>query len=67
LEVLHVIFGVFKFIMGLGALATLLGIGVGLLWFVLHVLVRLGLRHQPAERFPRLRQLFLESLGFSVR
>ena len=64
MEVLHVIFGVFKFIMGLGALATLLGIGVGLLWFVLHVLVRLGLRHQPPDRYPLLRQLFLESLGF---
>jgi type IV secretory pathway TrbD component len=64
LEVLHIIFGVFKFIMGLGALATLLGIGVGLLWFVLHVLVRLGLRHQPSHRFPRLRQMFLESQGF---
>ena len=64
MDVLHVIFVVFKFIAGLGALATLLGIGVGLLWFVLHFLVRLGLRHQPSERFPRLRQLFLESLGF---
>jgi hypothetical protein len=58
---------VFKFIAGLGALATLLGIGLGLLWFVLHVLVRLGLRHQPPDRYPLLRQLFLESLGFSVR
>jgi len=53
--------------MGLGALATLLGIGVGLLWFVLHVLARLGLRHQPPDRYPLLRQLFLESLGFSAR
>ena len=67
MDVLHVIFGVFKFIFGLGALATLLGIGVGLLWFVLHILARLGLRNQPSERFPRLRQLFLESLGFPAR
>ena len=64
MDVLHVIFVVFKFIMGLGALVTLLGIGVGLLWFILHILARLGLRNQPSERFPRLRQLFLESLGF---
>jgi len=67
LEVLHVIFVVFKFIFGLGALAALLGIGLGLLWFVLHVLARLGLRHQPPDRYPLLRQLFLESLGFSAR
>lgn len=67
MDVLHVILGVFKFILGLGALATLLGIGVGLLWFVLHILVRLGLRNQPSHRFPRLRQIFLESLGFSAR
>jgi hypothetical protein len=64
LEVLHGIFVVFKFIFGLGALATLLGVGLGLLWFVLHILVRLGLRNQPSGRFPLLRQLFLESLGF---
>ena len=61
MDVLHVIFGVFKFIFGLGALATLLGIGVGLLWFVLHILARLGLRNQPSERFPLLRQMFLET------
>jgi hypothetical protein len=67
LDVLHVIFGVFKFIAGLGALATLLGIGVGLLWFVLHILARLGLRNQPPDRYPLLRQLFLESLGFPAR
>ena len=65
MEVLHVIFVVFKFIFGLGALVTLLGIGLGLLWFVLHILVRLGLRNQPSDRFPLLRQLFLESLGLS--
>jgi len=64
LDVLHVIFGVFKFILGLGALATLFGIGVGLLWFALHILARLGLRNQPPDRYPLLRQLFLESLGF---
>ena len=67
MEVLHVIFVVFKFIFGLGALAALLGIGVGLLWFVLHLLARLGLRHQPPDCYPLLRQLFLESLGFSAR
>jgi len=67
LEVLHGIFVVFKFLFGLGALATLLGIGVGLVWFVLHILARLGLRNQPPDRYPLLRRLFLESLGFSAR
>jgi hypothetical protein len=60
-DVLHIIFVGFKFLFGLGALATLLGIGVGLLWFVLRVLVRLGLRHQPSERFPLWRRIFLET------
>jgi hypothetical protein len=67
LDVLHIVFAVFKFIFGLGALAALLGIGVGLLWFALHILGRLGLRNQPPDRYPLLRQLFLESLGFSAR
>jgi hypothetical protein len=67
LDVLHIVFAVFKFIFGLGALAALLGIGVGLLWFALHILARLGLRNQPPDRYPLLRQLFLESLGFSAR
>ena len=61
MEVLHIIFVVFKFIFGLGALAALLGIGLGLLWFVLHIVVRLGLRHQSSDRFPLLRQIFLET------
>ncbi len=64
---LHTIFVVFKFFFGLGALATLLGVGAGLVWFSLHFLVRVGLRHQPSDRFPLLRQLFLESTALSNR
>ena len=60
-DVLHTIFVIFKFIFGLGALAALVGIGLGLVWFGLHILVRFALRGQPADRFPLLRQLFLES------
>lgn len=58
---LHTLFVIFKFIFGLGALATLIGIGLGLVWFGLHILLRFTLRDQPAERFPLFRQLFLES------
>ena len=58
---LYTIFVIFKFIFGLGALATLIGIGLGLVWFGLHLLVRFALRGKPADRFPLLRQLFLES------
>ena len=60
-DVLHTIFVIFKFIFGLGALAALVGIGLGLVWFGLHIIVRFTLRRQPADRFPLLRQLFLES------
>ncbi len=60
MSVLHGIFVVFKYIFGLGALLALLGIGAMLLWFALHLVVRFSLRHQPAGRCLRLRQLFLE-------
>ena len=60
-DVLHTIFVIFKFIFGLGALAALVGIGLGLVWFGLHIIVRFALQGQPTDRFPLLRQLFLES------
>jgi hypothetical protein len=54
-------FVVVKFFFGLGAMLTLLGIGIVLLWFVLHHIVRLGLRNQPSNRHQTLRQIFLET------
>ena len=61
MAVLHGIFVVFKFIFGLGALLGLVGIGVMLLWFALHLIARFSLRHQPADQCVRLRRLFLEA------
>jgi hypothetical protein len=61
MSVLYGLFAVFKYIFGLGALLGLLGIGAMLLWFVLHLMVRFGLRNQPADRCLWLRQLFLET------
>jgi len=61
MSVLSGIFVVFKYIFGLGALLGLVGVGAMLLWFVLHLMVRFGLRHQPADRCLWLRQLFLET------
>lgn len=63
MEFLHGVFTVIKFFFGLGALGTLVGIGLVLLWFVLHLIVRFALRQQPATRWPRLRKLFLASAG----
>ena len=59
MSVWYGIFVVFKFIFGLGALLALVGIGVMLLWFVLHLIVRFSLRHQPHDRYLWLRQRFL--------
>ncbi len=61
MSVLYGLFVVFKYIFGLGALLGLVGIGAMLLWFALHVIVRFGLRNQPADRCLWLRQLFLET------
>jgi hypothetical protein len=61
MSVLHGIFVAFKFIFGLGALLALMGIGVMLLWFALHLIVRFSLRNQPVDRGLWLRQLFLET------
>ena len=58
--ILHTLFVVLKFLFGLGALVALIGLGVGFLWFVCHVVARYTLRHQPASRWPWLRKLFLE-------
>lgn len=56
---LHGIVVVFKFIFGLGALGGLVVIGLALLWYVLHIMVRLALEGQPAEQGSMLRKLFL--------
>lgn len=59
LAVLYDIFTMIKFFFGLGALFTLMGIGLLLLWFFLRVIVGYALRHQPADRYVPLRKLFL--------
>lgn len=61
MALLHTIFVILKFVFGLGALVALVGIGVGLMWFTGHIVLRYALRHQPASCCPRLRQLFLET------
>jgi hypothetical protein len=60
MEVLHSLFAVLKFFFGLGALVTLLGMGLLLLWFCLRFLVQRKLARQPRERGPALRKFFLE-------
>jgi hypothetical protein len=61
MEFLHGVFAVIKFIFGLGALVTLMGIGLVFLWFALRLLARAALRKQPADHCPHLRKFFLES------
>ena len=61
MEVLHTIFVIFKFVFGLGALVALIGIGIGLVWFAGHIVLRYVLRHHPPSRCPRLRKIFLET------
>jgi hypothetical protein len=60
MEFLHEVFTVFKFIFGLGALCGLIAIGLMLLWFLMHVIVRRALQGQPVDRGSRLQKLFLE-------
>jgi uncharacterized membrane protein len=60
LTALHDVFEVLKLLFGLGALMTLLGIGLVLLWFVARAVVVRALRNRSADRFPLLRKLFLE-------
>ena len=59
-DFLHGIFAVLKFFFGLGALVTLLAIGIALLWYALYHIVRLMLHNQPTNRYQGLRRLFLE-------
>jgi hypothetical protein len=54
------VFMVFKFIFGLGALCTLIGLGLVLGWFLIRFLVKRALIGQPASQCPHLRKLFLE-------
>ena len=60
LEALHDAFVVLKWLFGLGALMTLLGIGLVLLWFIARAVVVRALRNRAADRFLVLRKLFLE-------
>ena len=60
LEALHDAFVVLKWLFGLGALMTLLGIGLVFLWFIARAVVMRALRNQAADRFSVLRKLFLE-------
>ena len=62
LEALHDVFVVLKWLFGLGALMTLLAIGLLLLWFAARAVVVRALRNQAVDRFPVLRKLFLEIL-----
>lgn len=59
-EALHDAFVVLKWLFGLGALMTLLGIGLVFLWFIARAVVMRALRNQAADRFSVLRKLFLE-------
>ena len=56
----HDVFMVFKLLFGLGALCTLIGIGLIFCWFFLRLIVKRVLIRQPADCCPRLRKLFLE-------
>ena len=64
LEALHDAFVVLKWLFGLGALLTLLGIGLVLLWFAARAVVVRALRNRPTDRFPVLRKLFLDVIVF---
>jgi hypothetical protein len=57
---LYEVFTVIKFFFGLGALLSLIGIGLVCLWFALRIVVRYALRRQPVDRYVPLRQVFLE-------
>ena len=61
-EALYDVFVVLKVLFGLGALMTLLAIGVVLMWFVGRAVVLRALRGRPADRHLVLRKLFLEML-----
>ena len=61
LAFLHDVFTVIKFFFGLGALFTLIGMGLVFLWFFLRAIVGYALRDQPADRYLPLRKLFLDT------
>ena len=61
LSFLHTVFTVIKFFFGLGALFTLLGMGLLFVWFFLRAIVGYALRHQPQDRYVPLRKLFLDA------
>ena len=63
LEARHDVFVVLKFLFGLGALMTLLAIGLALLWFVARAIFVWRLRGRPADQHPVLRKLFLETIA----
>ena len=63
LEALHEVFVVLKVLFGLGALMTLLAIGLVLLWFVGRATVGRALRNRPADRHVILRKLFLDMIA----
>jgi hypothetical protein len=60
LAFLYDVFTVIKFFFGLGALFTLIGMGLLFCWFFLRAIAGYALRHQPADRCVPLRKLFLE-------
>jgi len=60
LAFLHDVFTVIKFFFGLGALVTLIGMGLLCLWFFLRAVVGYALRNRPADRYVPLRGLFLD-------
>jgi uncharacterized membrane protein len=60
LEFLYDVFTVIKFFFGLGALVSLMGIGLVLLWYFLRAVVGYALRGRPADRYVPLRKLFLD-------
>ncbi len=59
-EFFAAMFHLIKWLFGLGALGALLGLVGLVLWFSVHIVVRYGLRRQPADRARLLRTLFLE-------
>ena len=62
LEALHDVFAILKVLFGLGALLSLLAIGLVLVWFVGRAITVRALRSQPADRHKVLRKLFLEMI-----
>ena len=62
-EALHDAFVVLKVLFGLGALLTLLAIGLVLLWFIGRAFAVRALSVRPADRHRALRKLFLESIA----